>query len=177
MNSAQTPEHLLWLDMEMTGLEVEKEVPIEVAAIVTDWDFKPIEQYHAIIQQPQKFLDGMDEWNTKHHGQSGLTAKVPGGTPPEQVDLELAALITRNFGGKPAILAGNSISQDRLFIKKYLPKTEGLLHYRMLDVTAWKVVFNGLYKKKFDKKDSHRALDDILESIAELQFYISFMKP
>lgn len=167
---------LFWLDMEMTGLEVEKEVPIEVAAVVTDWNFKPLAQYHAIIRQPQKYLDGMDAWNTKHHGESGLTALVPGGKEPAVVDQELTALIRQHFGEERAILAGNSINQDRLFIRRYMPRTEAALHYRMLDVTAWKVVFNGLYQKKFKKKDGHRALDDIMESIAEFQFYLSFVK-
>lgn len=167
---------LFWLDMEMTGLDVEKEVPIEVAAIVTDWNFAPQDQYHSVIRQPQSYIDAMDDWNKKHHGESGLIAQIPDGKSPEVVDQELAQFLTRNFAGERAILAGNSISQDRLFIRRYLPKTEAALHYRMLDVTAWKVVFNGRYQRKFKKQDSHRALDDIRESIAELKFYMSFIQ-
>lgn len=177
MNKADAMKKLFWLDMEMTGLEVEKEVPIEVAAIVTDWDFNVLEQYHAVICQPRKYLDAMDDWNKKHHGESGLTAMIPSGKEPELVDQELADLIAKHFTGKEkAILAGNSISQDRLFIRKYMPKTESKLHYRMLDVTAWKVVFNGKYDQKFAKKDGHRALDDIHESIGELKHYLSFVR-
>lgn len=167
---------LLWLDMEMTGLDVEKEVPIEVAAIVTDWKFEPVEEYHAIIKQPQKYLDAMDDWNKKHHGGSGLLAQIPNGQNPEKVDQDLAAMIQKHFPAEKAILAGNSINQDRLFIRKYMLKTEALLHYRMLDVTSFKVVFNELYDLKFKKKDAHRAVDDIQESINELKFYLSYVK-
>ncbi len=168
---------LLWLDMEMTGLDVEKEVPIEVAAIVTDWNMAPLEEYHAVIQQPPRFLDAMDDWNKKHHGESGLLAMVPGGAKPETVDAELAALVEKHFGAdNKALLAGNSIGQDRLFIKRYMPRLEARLHYRLLDVTAFKIIFNNVFDKKFKKKDSHRAVDDIRESMAELQYYMSFVK-
>lgn len=166
---------LLWLDMEMTGLDVEKEVPIEVAALVSNWDLNPLEEYHTVIRQPQKYLDAMDDWNRKHHGESGLTALIPSGKDPEVVDRELAELAKKHFAGESAILAGNSIGQDRLFIRRYLPQFEATLHYRMLDVTAWKVIFNGRYGKKFKKKEGHRALDDIHESLAELKFYLSFV--
>lgn len=167
---------LLWLDMEMTGLDVEKEVPIEVAAIVTGWDMNPIDQYYAVIKQPQKYLNAMDDWNKKHHGESGLTAAIATGKEPGVVDEELAAFIKKHFWAGPAILAGNSIGQDRLFIKRYLPKTESCLHYRMVDVTSFKVLYNGMFNLKFKKQDAHRALDDIRESIAELKYYLSFVK-
>lgn len=168
---------LLWLDMEMTGLEVEKEVPIEVAALITDWQFNTLAEYHAVIKQPQRYLDSMDDWNTTHHRDSGLTALIPNGRDPAVVDGELAALIKEHFAVEKAVLAGNSINQDRLFIRRYMPQIEATLHYRMLDVTAWKVVFNGLLQKKFKKRDVHRALDDIRESIDEFKFYLSFVKP
>ncbi len=168
---------LFWLDMEMTGLDVDKEVPIEVAVLVTDWKFIALDQYHSVIFQPTKYLDAMDDWNKKHHGESGLTALIPGGKSIGLVDQELAGLIRQHFGEERAILAGNSINQDRLFIRKYLPLTEKALHYRMLDVTSWKVVFNSLYEKKFKKAQGHRAMDDIQESIAEFKYYLSFVKP
>lgn len=177
MATKVNPAQLLWLDMEMTGLEVEKEVPIEVAAIVTDWQLNSLDEYHAIIRQPQSYLDAMDDWNKKHHGESGLTAAIPGGRPPEVVDAEMAAFIRKHFGSERAILSGNSISQDRLFVKRYMPLTEATLHYRMMDVTAWKVIFNGMFNLRMKKKDGHRALDDIRESIAELKYYLSFVKP
>jgi len=162
--------------MEMTGLDVEKEVPIEVAAIITDWKFKTLTQYHAVINQPKKYLDGMDDWNKKHHGESGLLDLIPKGKKIKVVDEELAGMIAEYFGRDKAIMAGNSIGQDRLFIERYMPATEKVLHYRMLDVTSYKVIWNNLYGVKFKKKDAHRAVDDIKESIAELQFYLSHVK-
>ena len=176
MRAKDEVTRLLWLDMEMTGLEVEKEVPIEVACVVTDWTFEPIADFHRVIQQPPHFLDAMDDWNRKHHGASGLTALVPTGTPMPKVDHELIDFINAQIPDPRAVLAGNSINQDRLFIRKYLPLTESRLHYRMLDVTSWKVVMNGLFHKKFEKKQAHRAIDDIHESIAEFRYYLSFVK-
>lgn len=167
---------LFWLDMEMTGLVPEKEVPIEVAARVTDLDFKTLGEYHSIIRQPQKYIDGMDDWNKKHHGASGLIAAIPNGKTPEVVDQEIAQFVKDHFGSEKAVLSGNSINQDRLFIRLYLPKLESVLHYRMLDVSSWKVIFNNLYSKKYEKKQSHRAQDDINESIEELKFYLTHIK-
>ena len=129
-----------------------------------------------VAEQPQSYLDAMDAWNQKHHGESGLTALIPKGKDPGVVDREMAAFITAQFGSERAVLAGNSINQDRLFIRRYMPLTEATLHYRMLDVTAWKVVFNGLLQKKFKKNDVHRATEDILESIEEFKYYLSFVK-
>lgn len=169
-------EKLLWLDMEMTGLDVSKEVPIEVGAIVTTWDLEPLDEYHAIIRQPKEYLDRMDDWNTQHHGESGLTAAVPNGTPPDQVENDLLKFVAKHFGEDPAIIAGNSIGQDRLFITKYFTKLNAKLHYRMLDVTSWKIVMQAKYAAKFDKKNTHRAIDDIKESIAEFKYYLSYLK-
>lgn len=169
------PVKLFWLDMEMTGLDVNKEVIIEVAALITDFDFKIIDQYEAVVKQPQKYLDAMDDWNKTHHKESGLTAKVPQGMAPEDVENDLIMLANQHFPsshGKP-ILAGNSITQDRLFIDKYFTKFSAMLHYRMLDVSSWKIIFNAKLGLKYDKKNAHRALDDIRESVAELQYYIS----
>lgn len=168
---------LFWVDMEMTGLDVEKEVVIEVAAIITDMDFKTLDTYHAVIKQDDNYLKNMDEWNTTHHGASGLTALVPNGTEPIKVEQELIRLVDRFYPGERPVLAGNSIGQDRLFINKYFPQFAARLHYRMLDVTSWKIVMNEKMKIKYDKKTPHRALDDIQESIAELKFYLSHFSP
>jgi oligoribonuclease len=169
---------LLWVDMEMTGLEVEKEVVIEVAAIVTDYEFNEIETYHSIVKQPQAYIDGMDEWNTEHHGESGLTAQIPNGRDPQLVEDDLLQLIARHFPDPKdrPVLAGNSIGQDRLFINRYFPRLAAKLHYRMLDVTAWKIIMNGRFGLKHEKKNSHRAVDDIRESIGEMKFYMSYVK-
>jgi oligoribonuclease len=171
------PAQLLWLDMEMTGLDVNKEVPIEVAAIVSDWQFNSLAEYHTVIRQPQSYLDAMDDWNKKQHGESGLVELIPGGKDPGVVDRELSELVKKHFKIDKPILSGNSIGQDRLFIRKYMPQLESTLHYRMVDVTAWKVIFNGVLNLRFKKNDGHRALDDIRESIEELKYYLSFVKP
>lgn len=167
---------LLWLDMEMTGLDVNKEVPIEVAAIVTDLEFNALAEYHAVIQQPQSYLDAMDDWNKRQHKESGLVDLIPQGKDPVACDQEMANWVQQHFASERAILCGNSISQDRLFIRKYMPLLEATLHYRMVDVTAWKVIFSEVYDLKFKKKEGHRALDDIRESINELKFYMSYIK-
>lgn len=168
-------EKLLWIDMEMTGLDVTKELPIEIAAIVTDIGLKELDTYHAVIKQPREFLERMDDWNRQHHGASGLTDLVPTGREPSQVEDEMLALIAKHFG-EPAVIAGNSIGQDRLFITKYFPRLNSKLHYRMLDVTSWKIMMNLRFGLKAEKKNSHRAVDDIRESIAEMAFYLSHVK-
>ncbi|MCB0342227.1 MAG: oligoribonuclease [Pseudobdellovibrionaceae bacterium] len=168
-------EKILWIDMEMTGLNVEKEVPIEIAAVITDINLEPIDTYHTVIRQPQEYLDAMDDWNKDHHGKSGLTERVPFGKKPEVVEQELIALVNRHFpeNGDPPVLAGNSIAQDRAFLNRYMPKFAEGLHYRMLDVTAWKLVFNNFFEIKYEKGDAaHRAIEDIQQSINELKFYL-----
>lgn len=165
---------LFWIDLEMTGLDVKKERIIEVAAIITDLAFNEIETYSAVVKQDQKFLDGMDEWNTRTHKESGLTALVPQGKEQEIVEKELLYLINKHFvSNERPVLAGNSISQDRLFIDEYMKSLSSRLHYRMLDVTSWKVIFANKFNIQYKKKNAHRAVDDIRESIGELQHYIS----
>lgn len=169
--------HLLWLDLEMTGLDVEKEVIIEVGAIITDLDFHPVAEYETVVKQPQSYLDKMDEWNREHHGKSGLLAKIPYGKDPHLVEEELGQLIDQHFSKEErVVLAGNSIGQDRLFINKYFTKLAERLHYRMLDVTSWKLIFKNKFQLEPEKQNGHRALDDIKESIEELQFYLQYIQ-
>ena len=169
---------LIWFDMEMTGLNVEVERPIEVACIITDFQFKELATYESIIKQPQDFLDRMDDWNRTHHGESGLLAKVPKGKDPSIVEKDLIDMVSWYFpeGRENAVLAGNSIMQDRLFIERYMKDFAKILHYRMLDVTSWKIIFKDKFKKEYKKKNQHRALDDVRESIEELKFYLQFVK-
>lgn len=169
---------LLWVDLEMTGLNVETEVIIEAAAIVTDMDFNELDSYHTVIQQPQSYLDAMDAWNREHHTESGLLMKIPTGTPPTAAEASLVNLVKKHFSDSKdrPVLAGNSIAQDRLFIDRYFKNLSSLLHYRMLDVTSWKLIFQGKYHRAFKKKNTHRSLEDIRESIAELQFYMQFIQ-
>ena len=174
--------HLYWLDLEMSGLDVNKEVIIEAACIVTDLNFKELESFETVVKQPQSYLDGMDAWNTEHHGKSGLTAKVPTGMEPDAVEFRLISMIDRHFPESTTnpklrpILAGNSIAQDRLFIEKHMPRLAARLHYRMLDVSSWKIMFNNKFDRVYKKQNAHRALDDIRESIGELRYYLDQIK-
>lgn len=174
-------QKLLWLDMEMTGLEVEKERVIEVAAIVTDMNFNELESFETVVKQDKKFLDAMDEWNREHHHKSGLAAKVANGMDPIDVEDRLIEICEKHFPNhhlnkshRP-ILAGNSIMQDRLFIDAYFPELSHRLHYRMLDVSSWKIIFGLKYNLFYQKQNQHRALDDIRESMSELKYYLSFL--
>ncbi len=105
-----------------------------------------------------------------------FVARLEGGKPSRQVEQELIALVEQHFGSEPAVLAGNSIHNDRNFIKQWWPELDLKLHYRMLDVSAWKVLMQGKYGVPFEKREVHRAFDDIQASIAELQFYLDWFK-
>lgn len=171
----------LWIDLEMTGLDETEHVILEVAAVVTDLEWTPLEEYHRIVFQPPEKLALMDDWCVKHHGDSGLTAAVPTGTPLDVVEKELLEIVERHFGlngkkeNKP-VLAGNSIDNDRRFIVKYMPRFTQQLHYRLMDVSSFKEVFKNKFKIEYKKENKHRAIDDIHESIAELKHYLSFVQ-
>lgn len=168
-------KHILWVDLEMTGLDPETCVIIEIAAIITDLEFTPLAEYEAIVYQPPEQLAGMDDWNVNTHTQSGLLAKIPSGKPLSQVEQELGELLDSIFAGEPAVLAGNSIHQDRKFIDRYMKTFASKLSYRMLDVSAFKLVFKNLYDVNFAKENNHRALEDIQASINELRHYLTFV--
>lgn len=168
---------LLWLDMEMTGLDVETEVIIEVAAIVTDLNFKELDSFETVVKQPSHYLEHMDDWNREHHTKSGLLKKIPQGMDPEFTEVKLIDLIKKHWPDpkdKP-ILAGNSIAQDRLFIDRYFLQLSKLLHYRLMDVSSWKIIFANMYGFTYSKTNQHRALDDIRESIQEMQAYLQYI--
>lgn len=174
-NAATTK--LLWVDLEMTGLDAENDVIIEVAAEVTDWSFKTLASYEAVIHHADDVLERANPWAKAQHARSGLTERVrTEGRSEKEVVHELVGFIQAQFGSEPAVLAGNSIHNDRLFVKRWWPEVDGLLHYRMLDVSSWKLVMQGKYGVSFEKTDAHRAFDDIQASIAELQFYIEWFK-
>lgn len=167
----------LWLDLEMSGLEVDTCRILEVAAIVTDYNFKEQGSFHRIVKQPQFVLDRMDEWCAKVHGKSGLTEAVKKGVAEQEVENQLLSFLSQHFGEeKNIILGGNSIAQDRKFIDRYWKKISQCLHYRMLDVSSFKIVFSEKYGQLFEKGETHRALDDIRNSIKELQFYLNFVE-
>ena len=171
-------KRMFWLDLEMTGLDVENCVIIEVAVIVTDLELNPLEEYTRVVQQPQAVLDTMDEWCVKTHGESGLTAEVPTGTPLDQVEAALLALLDRHFGAEErVVLCGNSIHQDRRFVERYMPRLAARLHYRMVDVSSFKEVFRSRYGVQWEKANNHRALQDTRESIRELAEYLRHVQP
>ena len=160
----------------MTGLDEKIDHILEIAVIITDLDFKPIEEYHRVVYQEPAILEAMNDWCKKHHGQSGLTALVPNGMPVAAVDAEVAALIERHYKSDDrVVLCGNSIGNDRRFIDAYLPLTAKHLHYRMVDVSSFKEIFREKYSLTFKKGETHRAVEDIHESIKELAYYLSFV--
>jgi oligoribonuclease len=166
--------NLLWIDLEMSGLDVEKCRILEVGLIVTDLEFNELDSYHAIVHQPKEVLDAMDDWCTKQHGASGLTEAVAKGEKESDVEKKIIEIVKKHWKrGDRAILAGNSVGTDKLFLDKYMPDLAKHLHYRIMDVSSWKIVFENKFKKIFSKKtDAHRAVEDIRQSIAELRFYL-----
>lgn len=180
IDKSAVPTKLLWVDLEMTGLDPEEDVILEVAAEVTDFKFKTLASYEAIVKQDkQTVVDRMQKniwWKDYPENRDEFVAKLAGGKPDGQVEAELVKLVEQQFGSEPAVLAGNSIHNDRGFIKKHWPQLDLKLHYRMLDVSAWKVFMQGAYGVQFEKKEVHRAFDDIQASIAELQHYLELFK-
>lgn len=169
---------LVWLDMEMSGLDPTKERIIEIATILTDGNLVEIAVGpDLVIHQDDAILGAMDDWNRSHHGASGLTERVKTSTITDgDAEAQTLAFINQHVGPKDRpVLAGNSIHQDRRFIRRYMPKLDARLHYRMVDVSTIKELarrwFPAICAKQPPKKDTHRALDDIRESIEELKFY------
>ncbi len=167
---------LLWVDLEMTGLDPAKDRILEVAAIATDWDFKEVDRYEAVKKVGTNLMKQRmvgDFWEKYASVREALMEQNDSGKGGRTVENELIAFIDKNFSAdEPVLLAGNSIHQDRKFIENEWPRLNSRLHYRMLDVSAWKVVMDGKFGKRFSKPESHRALDDIKGSIEELKYYL-----
>jgi oligoribonuclease len=166
-----------FIDMEMTGLDVTQNRIIEVAAIVTDLQLNEVERYQAVIKQPQPFLDAMDDWNVTTHTASGLINEVPRGRLQLEVEMDLINFVKKHFSGQRVMLAGNSISQDKLFIETYMKRFAKFLHYRIIDISSMKAVYQAIHNVRYQKGETHRAMDDIEHSIAELKLYLSFLNP
>lgn len=167
---------LLWLDMEMTGLDETVDTILEVAVIVSDLEFNVLDTYEAIVFQPPEVLAGMNEWCQKAHASSGLTKLVPHGQPLTVVENQVINLVKKHFTKEErVILCGNSINNDRRFIDKYMKAFAALLHYRLVDVSSYKEIFKSKYGINFQKKSKHRAIDDIHESMEELKTYLTFV--
>jgi len=168
--------NLIWIDLEMTGLDTVTDQIIEIATIVTDAHLNELAAGpDLVIVQPKEIMDGMDEWNTRQHGESGLTQRV--------LDSKLSMLDAEkqtidfleeyvNVGASP--MCGNSICQDRRFLARQMPLLEAFFHYRNLDVSTLKILANNWAPEiatGFNKESSHRAQSDIRDSIAELTYY------
>jgi oligoribonuclease len=175
MTTPQKPsDYLIWIDLEMTGLDPQHNRIIEIAILVTDNQLNLIAEGPVFaIHQSEELLGGMDAWNTKHHTQSGLIERVRQSSvneaQAEQATLDFLAHYLKS-GESP--LCGNSIYQDRIFLARYMPTLEKFCHYRNLDVSTVKELARRWKPElTFTKASTHRALDDIRESIAELKFY------
>ena len=169
---------LLWLDLEMTGLDPDRDKILEVAAIATDINLTPIATYESIVKVDEDLMKTRmvgDFWEKNRKSRDALQTQNSAGQPIATVEKNLLDFLDKYFG-KEIYLAGNSIHQDRKFIEREMPKLNKRLHYRMLDVSAWKIYFENATGKKFTKPENHRALDDINGSIEELKWYLTFLK-
>ena len=169
---------VLWIDLEMTGLDPVEDRILEIAAIVTDWDFNEIATYEAVKKVGPNLVKSRMEvskefWDAYPTVRDALVAQNLTGKNGRTVENELLDFVNEHFpADERVLLAGNSIHQDRKFIENEWTRLNERLHYRMLDVSSWKVVFEGKYRKKFAKPEAHRALSDIRGSIEELKYYL-----
>lgn len=174
---------LLWMDLEMTGLDPIEDRIMEVAVIATDWDFNEVATYEAVVKVGPKLVERRMKvekafWDENPEARDGLVKQnLAKGRSGRIVENELLDFLDTYFDTKkPVLLAGNSIHQDRKFITNEWHRLDKKLHYRMLDVSAWKVLFSGKYNKIFAKPKAHRAFDDIRGSIQELKYYLTKIK-
>ena len=173
---AESNSRLVWIDLEMTGLDPEKERIIEMATIITDSELNIVAEGPVIaVHQPQSFLDSMDEWCTRTHGESGLTKRVQESDISEfEAERQTIEFLKKHVEKGQSPLCGNSIGQDRRFLVKYMPELEDFFHYRNLDVSTVKELARRWRPDVLagvKKKGSHLALDDIRDSINELRHY------
>ena len=178
MKKEQPKATLLWMDLEMTGLDLKKDKIVEVAAIATDWKLKEIATYTAVVKRNEGFMKRRmkgEFWEENAEARANLIGQNDQGIKSKKVEKELLKFIKENFADE-VYLAGNSIHNDRNFIKVEWKKLDKRLHYRMLDVSAWKLYFENVLKKPFVKPEQHRALDDIRGSIEEFKSYIKALK-
>jgi len=176
-------DKILWIDLEMTGLaSPKKDLILEIAAIITDWDFKELGIFEGVIKNnPTAMKKRMKAngvfWDENVEAKNAVLQQNKSGKKITSVEKDLLGFINKHIStGELVLLAGNSVHMDRRFITEQMPKLESKLFYRMLDVSAWKVVFEYKFKKKFAKNNAHRALDDIRGSIVELQYYLKMVK-
>lgn len=170
-------KRLFWIDLEMTGLDETVDTIVEIAIVITDINFVVLEEYQRVIFQPEENLKRMGDYVRNLHQSSGLLEKIPSGIPLAVAEKEILELISKHFDGKERIpLVGNSVGNDKRFVDQYLPEVAKKLHYRIIDISSFKEIFRNKYSINFQKKNLHRAVSDIHESIEELKFYLSFVK-
>ena len=168
--------NLIWIDMEMTGLDPDKDRIIEVAAVITDGQLNTIaESPVMVVFQSNEILDGMDKWNQSTHGKSGLIEKVKASKLSEaEAEAQMLAFLQHHVPSRTSPMCATSICQDRRFMARWMPRLEAFFHYRNLDVSTLKELAKRWcpqVARSFEKKNKHEALADIYESIAELQHY------
>ena len=181
MKTLQSRDNLIWIDLEMTGLDPDKEKIIEIATLITDSNLNVIsEGPNLIISQPKEVLDEMDDWNQNQHGSTGLIDEVMKSDITEQVaEIETLEFVSKYVGEKASPMCGNTVSHDRRFLLKYMPRLEAYFNYRHIDVSSFKEVAVRWMNEAqtYEKKGSHRALGDIKESVEELRFYKKLFMP
>jgi oligoribonuclease len=173
---AQDSQHLIWIDLEMTGLNPDSDLIIEIATVVTDKDLNILAQGPVLaVHQSDEALAAMDDWNQKHHGGSGLIERVKVSNINEAEAERLTIEFLKQWVPEnTSPICGNSIGQDRRFLYRYMPKLEAYFHYRNIDVSTLKELaarWAPEVKNGFNKESTHQALDDIIESIEELRYY------
>ena len=175
MKANKSDDNLIWIDLEMTGLDPEKEKIIEIATIITDSDLNVIaEGPNIAIHQSNELLDSMDEWNVNQHTSSGLIDAVRTSIiSDKEAELETLDFISKYVPSRKSPMCGNTVSHDRRFLNKYMPELENYFHYRHIDVSSVKelIVRWMNQAQSYQKNSNHRALDDIKDSINELKHY------
>ncbi len=174
--SVRSRDHLVWIDCEMTGLDPRKDVLLEIAVLITDNELNIIAEGPVLaIRQPESKLRAMNAWCRRTHSRSGLLKRVcEEGVPLRQAERQVLKFVRRYCYVRQSPLCGNSIWQDRRFLDKYMPQLDGFFHYQNIDVSSVKQLVNRWYPENRhapEKESVHLALDDIRESVAELQFY------
>jgi oligoribonuclease len=176
INMPQNSNNLIWIDLEMTGLDTQKDVIIEIATVITDSELNILAEGPVLaIHQSDDILNAMDDWNTRQHGQSGLTARVKNSAITEaEAERQTIEFLREFVPANASPMCGNSICQDRRFLARCMPELEKYFHYRNLDVSSLKELAKRWAPKVFkgfSKESSHLALEDIRDSIAELKYY------
>lgn len=169
---------LLWVDLEMTGLDPKKDRILEIAAIATDWDFNEVARMTSVCRVPKTLMKRRmvgEFWEKNKDSYNQLISQNENGKKSAEVEKEVLEFVDKYFGDE-VILAGNSIHQDRRFIRSEWKTLDSRLHYRMFDISAWKVYFENALDIRFTKRDMHRALDDIEGSIEEISYYLEKVK-